>query len=222
MWYQKAFLSITRKCYSLLAGLSRILQIARIAKSKQQFNQIEAGDLKERSPSNFNQVRADLQNYCLLWQNQNKTQKICSFGMIFWPVKTKKIFPFAKAKDTSAGQGKSDDFFLHSFCPHNRLWYLCAMPSNFKRLAKLRKRYQSRTISSFLISFSHTCSYRWWISEATCCLNTDKRRPRHRRILFSTIPRWKLLGIGSFSSSPFTQRLWWVVGDVGPVFELHF
>ena len=25
----------------------------------------------------------DLQNYCLLWQNQNKTQKILSFGMIF-------------------------------------------------------------------------------------------------------------------------------------------
>jgi hypothetical protein len=44
------------------AGLSRILQIARIAKSKQQFNQIEAnnnakGSAKDNMPSSFNQVR---------------------------------------------------------------------------------------------------------------------------------------------------------------------
>lgn len=43
----------------VISGLSRILQIARIAKSKQQFNQIETKDLHKTtapSSSNFNQV----------------------------------------------------------------------------------------------------------------------------------------------------------------------
>ena len=54
-------------------------------------------------------LQADLHNDLLLWQKQNKTQQIVCFAMIFGPVRTQTIFPFAKATNHCAGQLTSDE-----------------------------------------------------------------------------------------------------------------